>query len=129
MKPPFDNLNYTNNIFFSLIGGNKIGYIAPLATIITDEVAHEKQFKKDFLASKKIYDKLINRGAKFKASGKQSSPYVKAKITFINPKSETVSWKQYNLDEFKDTSLKPAKGKWLILGMISMIKQKTIEFL
>lgn len=122
MKPKFDNITFKNDLIWTPAGGNEIGFIAPLAIIVHNQEAVDEKFKKDHDKAKETYDKYINPGQQFKAKG---NSHIICKITRINPKTQTVSWKQINAP----SHYLPASGKWAIIGMIALIHSKEIVML
>ena len=86
----------------------------------------ELEYQNKIAELKALYDK-INLGAKFKPFGERANKMVECKITAINHKTKTVSWKQYNLPP--DSTSKPASGKWSIEATISLFKTKQIIFI
>lgn len=124
MKPPFEELNYRDDIHWLPINGNNIGFIAPLARIIHNADAVKEAYQKKYNKAKETYEKHINCGQLFKSE----TGRVIAEITSVNHKTKTVSWKQINIEEFPE-ALIPAKAKWSILGMIYMIESKQIILL
>ena len=79
----------------------------------------EKKERAEYEQAKEIYDKHINRNAKFTAIGKGANANIICRITSINSKNHYVTWKQCNLSQKeKEAGIKPAKGKWGINAMI-----------
>ncbi len=99
---------------------------APLAHFITDQNNYDKELAKLRKKAKIIYDKYINSGQKFIASGEHANTDIVCKITRINPKTQSISWKQCNLHT---KEIKPASGKWPIQGIIQLNINKIIMFL
>ncbi len=113
--------------------GNKV--IGPrLVAIIANpdykqSKAEKEREKKDYEIAKNIYNVYILHGQKFSATSKGANTQIIAKITFINPDKQSVSWKQCNLsNEDKAVGFKPASGKMSISAMIHLIKNKEIVF-
>lgn len=124
MKPPFRNIDFTNKIIFNP-RGNKLAYLAPMAIIVNDKKACEEKYQEDYDRAKEIYDQHINPGQKFKAKDNDD---IICKILHVNPKSQTVSWKQINFNQNKIWN-KGAAGKWPILGFIQMVQTNQIKLL
>ena len=90
----------------------------------------EEKEKKEYCEAKEIYDKFLNVGQKFKPYGDKANKGVECKITYFHPTKQLITWKQYNLsNDFIEKGYKPASGKWLINSMITLVKNKQIEFI
>ncbi|MBV5282191.1 MAG: hypothetical protein JZU53_07115 [Paludibacter sp.] len=112
-------------------GNNAVG-LQQLASIrLCEPTEKEIEAKRiDYNEAKEIYEKYINKGQKFQGSNKD----IVAKITHINFEKFTVNYKQCNIDEytekhglFNGRPWKPAKGKFSINAMISLIRTKEIK--
>lgn len=130
-KPDFDKIYFdADDIVWGQ--GNHIVGLPILASIKFGEPSKEMQEKekKEYFEAKEIYDKYINLGQKFKPSGDNANKNVECKITFFHSEKQLITWKQYNLsNDFKEKGFKPASGKWLINSMITLVKNKQIEFI
>jgi hypothetical protein len=112
--------------------GNHITSISPMSTFVFAEMSQEEEdaMKADYELAKEIYDNHINKGATFQPSGKNANTSIIAKITFVNNRKQTVTWKQCNLsDEQISDGYKPAEGKFSISALIQLVKKNEIKFL
>lgn len=137
-KPDFSIFPFSRHAHFSPIGGNNIGYVAPIAIITLDEKMADDEDKKAYEEAKKIYDEKIFVGARFKAgtvNGQKNNNDKIGIITYISAKTFYVTWdfdnkkeleEKYNTSTFK---LKWKPQKWSVAGIISMIQSGYIEML
>jgi len=132
MKPKFSEIYYDpKTICWG--NGNDIVGLKVIATIKLREKTQdeEEEDKADYKKVESIYNQYINIGQKF-TSGGESSTGVIAKITGINAEKQYISWKQINTEELSklhNFQYKPAKGKFNINAMISLIKTGKIILL
>jgi len=134
-KPNFTDVPIDTKLVCWAVGNKLVG-MRVLATIKLRELTEEeeKKQKEEYEEFRKIYDENINVGSIFRAKSK-SAIKDDLKITGINPKTMTVTWKQIMGEKYKDKTIsgtdikyKPAKGKWTICGMIQMVRMEHIIF-
>lgn len=122
MKPLFIDINYDPRIHYQP-RGNQMTFLAPIAHIITDQEKYAEKHNTQMNAAEEIYNKYINVGQVFRPSGEGANIKIICKIIRINPKTNTISWRQIN----NDTDLTSAKGKWPIASMIYLIKAGSVS--
>ncbi|MBX4188408.1 MAG: hypothetical protein KW793_04745 [Candidatus Doudnabacteria bacterium] len=130
-KPKFEEINYDPGMICWGKGNN---VIAPnlIARIQLREPTkkEDKEELRRYNEGKDIYEKFINKGQLFRASGKRASSGIVCKITYINEEKQSVSWKQCNMSDDEILGVrKPAAGKFSINAFIQLFKGKEIEFL
>lgn len=131
MKPDFKDVMYDRHTIRWGLGNSAVG-LQCIARIRLKEPSKKEllEEKRDYNKVKAIYDTDINKGQRFKPAGKGANANISAKITFINPKTQIVSWKQDNMTPKQiKQGMKPAAGKWLINNLIALVKAGNIEFI
>ncbi len=130
-KPKFEDVYYDPDSIRWGMGNYVVGPNL-IATIKLRELnkKEEKKLKSELRSAKDVYEKYINKGQCFRPIGEKANEKIEAKITFINPTKQSVTWKQYNMtNEETSRGCKPAAGKWSINAMLVMQKNKEIEFI